>query len=121
SLIRYRAKISDPKDAAVMLATLAAGLASGVGIYAVAAIFTVFVLVMLWVLESFEPEIQKVFMLRVKSDGINELRPQLATVLRQNATRFELRTASPNEVSYEVHLPLQKRIDRVSNAIVALR
>src|SRR5688500_19684677 len=52
SLVRYRAKVSDPKDAAVMLSTLAAGLASGVGIYVVASIFTVFVLVMLWVLES---------------------------------------------------------------------
>ena len=32
-LIRYRAKIEDPKDAGVMLCTLAIGLASGVGLY----------------------------------------------------------------------------------------
>ena len=32
-LIRYRAKIEDPKDAGVMLSTLAIGLASGVGLY----------------------------------------------------------------------------------------
>jgi hypothetical protein len=31
SLIRYRSKIDDPKDAVVMLAALAVGLASGVG------------------------------------------------------------------------------------------
>src|SRR5580765_7424663 len=31
-LIRYRAKIEDPKDAGVMLSTLAIGLASGVGL-----------------------------------------------------------------------------------------
>ncbi|HEX2310119.1 MAG TPA: hypothetical protein VHH91_05325, partial [Vicinamibacterales bacterium] len=36
SLVRYRAKIADPKDAGVMLSTLAVGLASGVGLYALA-------------------------------------------------------------------------------------
>ena len=33
SLIRYRSKIDDPKDAGVMLCGLAVGLASGVGLY----------------------------------------------------------------------------------------
>src|SRR5262249_40004496 len=37
NLIRYRSKIDDPKDAVVMLCTLALGLASGVGLYALAA------------------------------------------------------------------------------------
>ena len=32
-LVRYRAKVEDPKDAGVMLSTLAVGLASGVGQY----------------------------------------------------------------------------------------
>ncbi len=37
NLIRYRAKIEDPKDAVVMLSTLAVGLASGVGLFGIAA------------------------------------------------------------------------------------
>ena len=37
NLIRYRSKIDDPKDAVVMLCALAVGLASGVGLYALAA------------------------------------------------------------------------------------
>ena len=32
-LIRYRSNIADPKDAVVMLSSLAAGLAAGVGLY----------------------------------------------------------------------------------------
>jgi len=40
NLVRYRAKIDDPKDAAVMLVALAVGLATGVGVYLVAAIAT---------------------------------------------------------------------------------
>ena len=35
-LVRYRAKIADPKDAGVMLSTLAVGLASGVGLWVLA-------------------------------------------------------------------------------------
>ena len=41
SLIRYRSKIDDPKDAGVMLCCLAVGLASGVGLYGLAVFATV--------------------------------------------------------------------------------
>ena len=54
-LVRYRAKIDDPKDAGVMLSTLAVGLAAGVGLWMIAAFSTVFILAMLWVIESLEP------------------------------------------------------------------
>ena len=43
-LVRYRAKIADPKDAGVMLSTLAIGLASGVGMWMLAVFSTAFVL-----------------------------------------------------------------------------
>ena len=56
SLIRYRSKIDDPKDAVVMLCALAVGLASGVGLYALAVFATVFLVGSLWVIESFEPK-----------------------------------------------------------------
>jgi uncharacterized membrane protein YhiD involved in acid resistance len=38
-----------------MLTTLAVGLASGVGLWLLAAFATAFVLALLWVVESFEP------------------------------------------------------------------
>ena len=38
NLIRYRAKIEDPKDAVVMLSALSVGLASGVGLFGIAAV-----------------------------------------------------------------------------------
>ena len=69
NLVRYRSKIEDPKDAGVMLSCLAIGLASGVGIYLVAAVSTVFILALVWVLESFEPESDKDFLLKVKAKG----------------------------------------------------
>src|SRR6185295_12259408 len=64
-LVRYRAKIEDPKDAGVMLSTLAIGLASGVGLYALAGFAMLFILGVLWVIESFEPKARKLFLLTV--------------------------------------------------------
>ena len=54
NLIRYRSKIEDPKDAVVMLSALAVGLASGVGLYAIAVFSTAFLILALWIIESFE-------------------------------------------------------------------
>src|SRR3954454_12223634 len=54
-LVRYRAKIDDPKDAGVMLSTLAVGLAAGVGVWLLAGFATLFILAVLWIIESFEP------------------------------------------------------------------
>jgi uncharacterized membrane protein YhiD involved in acid resistance len=120
SLVRYRAKIDDPKDAAVMLAALAVGLASGVGLYAIAAGATVFILVVLWLLESLEPEALKHFELKVKGKHVDDLRPRLEALLRGKARRFEVRTTGPDEMSYQVYLPATVRTDRLSNGILAL-
>jgi hypothetical protein len=120
SLVRYRARIGDPKDAAVMLAALSVGLATGVGIYAVAALATVFTLAVLWALESLEPEAKKAFTLKVAASDPAKLRPRIESLLRGKHLRFELRGYGPEEVSYEVLLPQRLRTDRIANQILAL-
>ncbi len=120
SLVRYRAKIDDPKDAAVMLAALAVGLASGVGLYRIAAGSTVFILIVLWLLESLQPEAQKHFALKIKGKHVDDLRPRIEPLLRGKGHRFEARTTGPGELAYEVYLPADVRTARLSNAIIAL-
>jgi uncharacterized membrane protein YhiD involved in acid resistance len=120
SLVRYRAKIEDPKDAAVMLVALSIGLASGVGIYLVAAICTGFILVTLWVLESFEPQPKKTFELSVKSKDAGALRDGIESLLRRSGVGYEIRTTGQEELAYEVQLPARKRTDRLTNAICEL-
>jgi uncharacterized membrane protein YhiD involved in acid resistance len=120
SLIRYRAKVDDPKDAGVMLTTLTVGLAAGVGLYALAVFGTAFVLALLWIIESFEPERHKVFMLKVATKDPATLKPELEKLLRRFRLAFELRTSSTDEISYEVQLPLARRTDRLSNEILGL-
>ena len=119
-LVRYRAKIDDPKDAGVMLSTLAVGLASGVGLWMLAAFSTLFVLAVLWMVESFEPRARQPFTLTVKAGDPAAFRPRLESLLGQHRLEFELRSMTGEAVTYEVHVPLDKRVDRLSNSILKL-
>jgi hypothetical protein len=121
SLIRYRSKIDDPKDAVVMLAALAVGLAAGVGLYGIAGFSTAFLVAALWIIESFEPRSRKAFDLKVKAgDHTDELRPRLEAILQRYHCEFELRASSDEEVTYDVQVPLEVQTDDVSNAILRL-
>jgi uncharacterized membrane protein YhiD involved in acid resistance len=120
-LVRYRAKIEDPKDAGVMLSTLAVGLASGVGLYAMAAFSAAFILVVLWIIESFEPQTRKLFELKVKfGDETDAKRPEVEAILRRAHMDFELHASADDEICYDVHVPLEADRDGVTNQILAL-
>jgi len=120
NLIRYRSKIDDPKDAVVMLCTLAVGLASGVGLYALAIVSTAFIGGALWVIESFEDPLRH-FELKIKAgDDTDSLRPKIEQILRRYHLQFELRTSSDEEVCYDVQVPFEVQTDRVSNSILDL-
>jgi hypothetical protein len=121
NLIRYRAKIDDPKDAVVMLAALSVGLASGVGLYGLATVGTLFVCVTLWAIESFEPAERKSFELTVTAKGkAGELRPGIEGVLARFKATAELRGAADDAVTYFVSAPATLPLDRVSNALERL-
>lgn len=120
SLVRYRAKIDDPKDAGIMLSTLAIGLASGVGLYFLAIFSTVFVALVVGVLESFEPESYKLFDLKIKANEASAIRPRVQQILQRNRIRYELRTAADDELVYEARVPIPKKVDGITEAIHAL-
>ncbi|MGE0865381.1 MAG: MgtC/SapB family protein [Vicinamibacterales bacterium] len=120
NLIRYRSKIDDPKDAVVMLCALSVGLASGVGLYGLAAIGTLFIAACLWVIEGFEPQ-TRIFELTVRFGAkTHELRPRLEEVLRRYKVKYELRTTAEDAVGYMATTPRSLRTDRVSNALMEL-
>jgi uncharacterized membrane protein YhiD involved in acid resistance len=119
-LVRYRAKIEDPKDAGVMLCALAIGLGTGVGLYALAAFSTAFMMLVVSIIESLEPPQHKVFDLRVKTKDPAAFRTRLEAVLQRYRVGYELRTSSPDELAYVVELPFERRTDRISTAIQQL-
>jgi hypothetical protein len=120
SLIRYRSKIDDPKDAVVMLSALGAGLAAGTGLLALAGFATAFTVAVLWFIEGFEPRTRS-FELTVKLGGkTGDLRPRIEGILRGIKARFELRGSSEEEVSYFVTAPQGVHTDRISDRLTAL-
>ena len=120
NLIRYRSKIDDPKDAVVMLCALSAGLASGVGLYGLAVIGTLFIAFCLWVIEGFEPQ-TRLFELNIKAgEKAADLRPKIEEILRRYKARYELRTTSEELLTYMVTTPKSLRTDRISNVIMEL-
>jgi len=120
-LIRYRAKIEDPKDAVVMLGTLSIGLACGVALYGLAAFSTLFILVVLWIIESFEPERRKIFELTIHAAEPASMRADVEAILRRSNVKYELRSAGTKELIYKALLPFDTRTDRVANAILTLK
>ena len=118
-LVRYRTKIEDPKDAGVMLSTLAIGLASGVGLWMLAIFTTIFVLGVLWIIESFE-KAATLFLLSVKAKDPAAIRPQIERLLQSNRLKYDLRQVSQEEISYNVHMPLGRKTDRLSQQILDL-
>ena len=118
-LVRYRAKVSDAKDASVMLSALGIGLAAGVGLFWLATVATLFIVAVLWLLEHLEPRRTVPFDLTVRVAGAGELRPRLEALLKRHHFRHQLRTSSSDEVSYEVDVPFGRPLEPLSEAIMA--
>ena len=120
NLIRYRAKIEDPKDAVVMLSTLAVGLASGVGLFGLAAVGTLFLVMTLWIIEGFETHV-RTFLLSVKlGEGTSAKRAAVERLLQRARAAFELRTTGDDELGYLVSTGASFKTDELTAALAAL-
>jgi hypothetical protein len=120
NLIRYRAKIEDPKDAVVMLSTLALGLAAGVGLYGIGLAATIFLVATLWIIEGFETRV-RTFLLTVKlGERTSARRADVERLLRRAGTVFELRTTGDAELSFLVNAGSALKTERLTAALAGL-
>lgn len=119
-LVRYRARIEDPEDAGVMLSTLGLGLAAGVGLYLLAAFATLFLFVVLWLVDSHPPKVQVSYRLKVSTSEPLKLQPKIETVLRNQSMKYELRNRSEDELDYDVQIAGDQPTDKVSSALQQL-
>jgi uncharacterized membrane protein YhiD involved in acid resistance len=128
SLVRFRTNIRDPKETTVLLIGLSLGLATGVGHWDVAIILTLFVLPLLWLLESRES--QQVFRsmeLRVKTRDTDSMQDIIKRIFRQHGFNAELREIDPPDeaepvgcVMYSVNMNLSFSTDQISDEIRSL-
>jgi hypothetical protein len=92
-------------------------IAAGVGVYLLAVFATLFILGLLWIVESFEPKATQVFMLKVTAKEPDVLKPRIEKLLSQYKLAFELRGASKEDLHYEVKIPLNRKNHRLSDLI----
>lgn len=116
-LVRYRARIRDPKDAGVMLVALAMGLTVGSGKYALAVSACVFVIAVLWVLESSEPPARSRFELTIGGKDADKLRSIIEHALGRQGVTYVLLGSSQHELHYEVTVPFHEQIRRLTKLI----
>jgi hypothetical protein len=80
-----------------------------------------FILAVLWIVESLEPELRKTFELKVSAADPSVLRADIEAILRRAGVKFELRSAGAKDLVYETELPISIRTDRIANAILLLQ
>jgi hypothetical protein len=90
----------------------------GIAIWLLTALL--FIVGTLYVIESFEPRPRKLFTLGVKAKEAVKVQPKVESLLRRHRVKFELREASPDEISYEVNVPVEVKTDTLSAEIMEL-
>lgn len=127
SLVRFRTNIRDPKEITVLLVCLGVGLATGVGKIELAVISALFVLVMLWVLEYYEPaQVFRSLELMVMTRRVDETDEMLREIFDRYQLTSELRKidredeADPmGKIVYYVNISPRISTDKLSEEIFA--
>ena len=120
SLIRYRSKINDPRDAVVMLSALAVGLAAGTGLFALALFSTLFLALLLWFVEGLERSVRAFELTLGFGEETARLRTAVERELRRFDVEYELRATAEESSTYIVTVPNGTSTSRLSKALAAL-
>jgi uncharacterized membrane protein YhiD involved in acid resistance len=127
SLVRFRTNIRDPKEITVLLVSLGIGLATGVGKTELAIILSLFVLVMLWVLEYYEPaQIFRAMELTVATRKVDETDEILREIFERRDLVTEIRKVDREDaedplgkIVYYVNVNSNTSTDQLSEEIFA--
>ena len=128
SVVRFRTNIKDPKEVTVLLISLSLGLATGVGRWDLALVLALFVLPLLWLLESRESEQSfRPMELTVKTKDTDKMQEILQGVFKRHKLDAELRQLdSPDEddplgcIMYYVSMNFSVSTDQLSDEIRSL-
>jgi uncharacterized membrane protein YhiD involved in acid resistance len=127
SLVRFRTNIRDPKEITVLLISLAIGLATGVGKVEVAIILTLFSLIVVSLLEYYEPEqIFRTMELTVASRRVTDTDDVLREIFEKRNIQGEMRKVDPEDpdnpvgkIVYFLNVSGELSTDKLSEEIFA--
>ena len=111
SLVRFRTNIRDPKEITVLLINLGIGLAAGIGHWELAIVLSLFVFLLLQLMERFESEqAQRAIELKVKTHNVDATDQALRNIFDRNDLRVEVRTLNLQDREH----PLGKIVYRLN-------
>ena len=127
SLVRFRTNIRDPKEITVLLVCLGVGLAAGVGRWDMAIILSLFVLLALAILESFEQsQVFRSLEIAVQSKNVDHTHDVLKQIFNRHKFDMELREINRQDeddplgkIVYVVNMNAAVSTDRLSEEILA--
>ncbi len=127
SLVRFRTNIRDPKEITVLLVSLGIGLATGVGKYELAIIFSLFVLLLLAVLEHFEPDqVYRSLELKIRTRDVDASHKAMEKIFERHGFNSEVRefdrqdeTHPLGKIVYYVNIHPSLSTDRLSEEIIS--
>jgi uncharacterized protein DUF4956 len=125
SLVRFRTNIRDPKEITVLLINLGIGLATGVGRWELAIILSVFVLILLWVLEHYEPmQVFRAMELKIRTRRVEATEEVIKQIFEKHDFSAEVRELNREDedeplgkIVYYVNLSPLVSIDELSEEI----
>jgi uncharacterized membrane protein YhiD involved in acid resistance len=128
SMVRFRTDIRDPKEVTVLLISLAIGLGTGVGHLALAIIFALFVLALLWVLEYREPaQIFRALELKVKTRNVDQTHERLKGLFLTHQVMAEIQALNKHDkddprgrLVYRVRAHMDLDTDKVSEELFSV-
>ena len=126
SLVRFRTNISDPKEITVLLIGLAIGLATGVGRWELALILSLFMLLLLSILEYYEPaQVTRAMDLKVTTRNTDRTDEVLRSIFRKHRFDTEVRELNREDeddplgkIVYHVNVSASISTDQLSNEIL---
>lgn len=127
SLVRFRTNIRDPKEITVLLVCLGVGLAAGVGRWDMAIILSLFALLTLAILESFEQsQVFRSMEVSVETKNVDHTHNVLKQIFGRHKFDMELREINRQDeddpigkIVYVVHMSAAASTDRLSEEILA--
>jgi uncharacterized membrane protein YhiD involved in acid resistance len=127
SLVRFRTNIRDPKEIAILLLSLGIGLATGVSRFELAIVLSLFIMLVLWVLELYEPaQVFRAMQLKVKTRSVESTNSLLKKIFEQHQFTAEVREINREDeedplgkLVYQVNVSPGVSTDELSNEIFA--
>ena len=122
AIIRFRTPVEDPKDITILFLLMGLGMSSGLGLFGVAGTGTLFLCLLLWLLDRTGRALTRSMMVEIEAAGREFPTAHVQSVFARNRVLFELREIAQSKdvaVRYHATIGQQLSLDEVTEQLVA--